>query len=222
VHCQSPSLSAPTSGRADAPITIENCSFVANEAEIGSSIWFRGWEYFILEIRNSIFACGLLSPAIDCDSGDAIISCTDICGNAGGDWVGGIAFLADANNNFSSEPLFCDPDSGDYHLYDISPCAPENNPCSTLIGALGQGCEWSCCGFYTGGYTGNTNCDEEGKLNLSDITAMITRVYIDPEVLLCCEENGDVNCDAKINLSDITNLITKVYIDPEFELCLCE
>jgi len=78
-----------------------------------------------------------------------------------------------------------------------------------------------CCGQYTGGYTGNTNCDVDGKLNLSDITAAITRVYIDPVTPLCCEENGDVNCDTKMNLSDITNLITKVYLDPAFQLCGC-
>jgi len=78
-----------------------------------------------------------------------------------------------------------------------------------------------CCGLYTGGYTGNANCDVAGKLNLSDITATITRVYIDPDTPLCCEANGDVNCDTKINLSDITNLITKVYLDTLFELCYC-
>jgi len=83
-----------------------------------------------------------------------------------------------------------------------------------------DGCE-SCCGLYTSGSTGNTNCDVDGKLNLSDITAAITRVYIEPSVPLCCEENGDVNCDTKINLADITQLITKVYLDPLFELCEC-
>jgi len=78
-----------------------------------------------------------------------------------------------------------------------------------------------CCGTYTGGLTGNTNCDSDGKLNLSDITVLITRVYINPETELCCEANGDVNCDTKLNLSDITNLITKVYIDQGSVLCSC-
>ena len=78
-----------------------------------------------------------------------------------------------------------------------------------------------CCGAYTGGYTGNANCDTEGKYNLSDITRLISRVYLDPGVPLCCEANGDVNCDTKMNLSDITNLITKVYLDQDFELCAC-
>ena len=78
-----------------------------------------------------------------------------------------------------------------------------------------------CCGQYTFGYTGNTNCDVMGTFNLSDITAEITRVYIDPDIPLCCEENGDVNCDGKLNLSDITILITRVYLDTEQVLCPC-
>ena len=80
-----------------------------------------------------------------------------------------------------------------------------------------------CCGEYTGGATGNTNCDDQGKYNLSDITTLISRVYIDPGTPLCCEENGDINCDSKMNLSDITTLICYVYVDPEnCEPCLCE
>ena len=82
-------------------------------------------------------------------------------------------------------------------------------------------CDDGCCGQYTGGITGNTNCDTGGTFNLSDITAEITRVYIDPEIPLCCEENGDVNCDGKLNLSDITILITRVYLDTEQVLCPC-
>jgi len=78
-----------------------------------------------------------------------------------------------------------------------------------------------CCGTYTGGFTGNANCDDQGKLNLSDITVLVTRVYLDPATPLCCEENGDVNCDTKINLSDITNLTTRVYLDTAYPLCEC-
>jgi hypothetical protein len=72
----------------------------------------------------------------------------------------------------------------------------------------------SCCGIYTGGYTGNTNCDTEGKRNLADVTQLISRVYLTPEVPLCCEENGNTNGDpaGTLNLADITKLIDHVYI----------
>ena len=71
-----------------------------------------------------------------------------------------------------------------------------------------------CCGFYTGGTTGNTECDPGGTLNLSDIITLISRVYLDPSTPLCCEANGDVSCDGSKNLTDITRLICAVYLDP--------
>jgi hypothetical protein len=72
----------------------------------------------------------------------------------------------------------------------------------------------SCCGEYTGGMTGNCNCDTDGKRNLADVTQLISRVYITPGTPLCCEENGNTNGDPQgtLNLSDITRLIDYVYI----------
>jgi hypothetical protein len=79
-----------------------------------------------------------------------------------------------------------------------------------------------CCGTYTAGYTGNTDCDTEGKINLGDITALIDRVYIS-KTPLCCEENGNVDGDAegKVNLADITGLIDHVYIS-HVQTALCQ
>ena len=49
-----------------------------------------------------------------------------------------------------------------------------------------------CCGIYTGGITGNSNCSTDGKLTLSDITQLIDNVYIskaDPESCMpACEQ----------------------------------
>jgi hypothetical protein len=75
---------------------------------------------------------------------------------------------------------------------------------------LNEGC--GCCGLYTGGLTGNTNCDPDGQVNLADITRLIDFVYISQDPL-CCTENGDVNGDGtSANLADITRLIDNVYI----------
>lgn len=70
-----------------------------------------------------------------------------------------------------------------------------------------------CCGEFTGGLTGNTDCDVDGKRNLADITRLIDRVYVSRD-WLCCEANGNVSGDAegKLNLTDITVLIDFVYL----------
>ena len=80
----------------------------------------------------------------------------------------------------------------------------------------------NCCGQFTGGFSGNTNCDAEGKRNLADITKLIDRVYIS-KALLCCEANGNVDgdVDGKLNLADITKLIDHVYVSKnETEACI--
>ena len=88
----------------------------------------------------------------------------------------------------------------------------ENNSCAAT----------SCCGLYTGGYTGNTDCDTQGKMALSDITRLIDRVYLSKQTL-CCEENGNVDGDSqgKMALSDITKLIDHVYLSKQ-PTALCQ
>ena len=69
----------------------------------------------------------------------------------------------------------------------------------------------SCCGAYTGGYTGNTDCSTDGAMNLQDITRLIDRIYLS-KATLCCEKNGDTNGDGTMSLQDVTRLIDHVYL----------
>ena len=72
----------------------------------------------------------------------------------------------------------------------------------------------ACCGYYTNGLTGNTNCDPAGTRNLDDIITLINRVYITPLDTLCCEANGNVDGDpdGRLTLGDITRLIDHIYL----------
>ena len=78
-----------------------------------------------------------------------------------------------------------------------------------------------CCGLYSDGYTGNVDCDVDGRANLTDITRLIDHVYISHDDL-CCAENGNTSGDieGKVNLADITRLIDHVYVSKlPLELC---
>ena len=70
----------------------------------------------------------------------------------------------------------------------------------------------SCCGLYTGGETGNVDCDQEGQINLADITRLIDYIYLSRTVP-CCSANGNVDGDeeAVLNLADVTALIERIY-----------
>jgi len=91
--------------------TVSHSLFVGNSAPEGSSV-----------------GCYVSQPPT--------LTCSDIYGNAGGDWTGCIENQIDMNGNFSLNPLFCD----NFHISSASPCAPANNACGELIGALGIGC----------------------------------------------------------------------------------
>lgn len=66
--------------------------------------------------------------------------CSNIHGNVGGDWVGPLAGLLGDDENISASPVYCDPMNGVLSLNEVSPCLPDNNACSTQIGARGLGC----------------------------------------------------------------------------------
>jgi len=84
--------------------------------------------------------------AVSCGmAGTATLTCSDVFGNAGGDWVDCIAGQEGMSGNFSLDPCFCAPANGDYTLSADSPCAPAHSPAGCdLIGALPVGCAISC------------------------------------------------------------------------------
>ncbi|MCK4415403.1 MAG: right-handed parallel beta-helix repeat-containing protein [Candidatus Eisenbacteria sp.] len=115
-----------------------NCTFAYNEAGGGAG----GIECVsgTATLENTIIAFSTAGQAI---SGNANLSCCDLYGNAGGDWVGDIAGQFGLGGNISENPLFCDPMSDDFTLQADSPCAPFSspNPECDLIGSEPIGCQ---------------------------------------------------------------------------------
>ncbi len=92
---------------------------------------------------NTIIAFGNQGPAVLCaGSSNCTLSCCDLYGNAGGDWVGAIAGQLGVDGNICADPLFCGAQNPEmpYSVSAISPCAPDYNPECGLIGACPVGC----------------------------------------------------------------------------------
>ena len=95
-----------------------------------------------ITVRNSIISGQLYGEAVHCDDrSSATLSCTNVFGNAGGDWTGSIADQATVNGNFSLDPLFCAPENRVFTLGEDSPCAPPGFAECGLVGALPVACE---------------------------------------------------------------------------------
>lgn len=124
--------------------TFRNCTITNNvAAEVSSGITLA-FSSVPAVIENCIIANNSGGPAVVCQSSVVpLITCTDISGNSGGNWVGCIADLDTLNSNFSADPLFCDADGADFTLHSDSPCADGNHPGGAacgLIGALDVDC----------------------------------------------------------------------------------
>jgi hypothetical protein len=135
----------------DSPL-VTGCTFVGNAAgNEGSGIHAQYHSSPIVE--NTIIANGS-GNAVACWSNSTVtLTCSDLFGNTGGDWVDCIAEQEGLNGNFSSDPLFCGTpeESGpmlfagasDITLHADSPCLPGNHPDGAdcgLVGAHGVGC----------------------------------------------------------------------------------
>ena len=124
----------------DGSIEIINCTGNGNAgAHDGSFVYCSGESHIVL--TNTIISYSrIMQPFHIGDSATIELTCCDIYGNAGGDWVGALSGYASINGNMCVDPLFCDTATNNYGLMDISPCAPTNNSCNQLIGAYGITC----------------------------------------------------------------------------------
>ncbi len=101
---------------------------------------FSTWSS-VVQLRNSIIAFGTAGEAVACASGASVtVTCSDIFGNAGGDWVDCIASQAGQNGNLCLDPQFCDAAEGHLTLRADSPCAEGNQPTCGAIGAQPVAC----------------------------------------------------------------------------------
>lgn len=116
---------------------LTSCTFYGNVG--GEGTLFLGERESRLDRCLVAFNWG--APACGSE-GPVSLTCCDIFGNEGGDWVGNIAEQYGQAGNISLDPLFCDPGEADFRIAAESPCAPFSppNPECDLIGAWPVGC----------------------------------------------------------------------------------
>ncbi len=128
---------------------VDACTILFNEAASGGGLAFGGDEGDAHEVNRTLIVFNEQGEggAVACltDAG-LTLSCCDVFGNAGGDYVGCLDDSEGVKGNIRSNPQFCStaPQTDEnWGLQDDSPCLPGNHPdeaqCGT-IGALGLGC----------------------------------------------------------------------------------
>lgn len=124
--------------------TFTGCTFSGNAATVEGGGFYLWNAQSVVE--NTIIAFGAAGEAVLLShSSTANLTCCDLYGNSGGDWVGGIEDQLGTNGNIAMDPRFCGEANPEepYTLWSHSPCAPFTppNPECGLIGAWGVGCD---------------------------------------------------------------------------------
>jgi predicted outer membrane repeat protein len=125
--------------------TLVSCTLAGNSAMDGGGMWLgpdRPFSHAWATLTNCIIAFSIGGQAMSFVESGAALTCCDLYGNGGGDWVGYIANQYGINGNMCEDPLFCggqDPEER-LTLHSNSPCAAENSPECGQIGAWGVGC----------------------------------------------------------------------------------
>jgi predicted outer membrane repeat protein len=116
---------------------LRSCTFWGNGAP-GGTLFLGELES---KLDNCVVAFGTSGPALAAN-GRVTLSCCDLYGNPGGDWIGPLAGQLGAHGNIAQDPLFCEAENGDFTIRADSPCAPffRPNPTCGLIGAWPVGC----------------------------------------------------------------------------------
>jgi hypothetical protein len=121
---------------------LERCTIAFNTANVASGLASYYGSNPVLD--NCILAFGRIGASVRClgDYPAPLLACCDIYGHPGGDWVECIADQFGVDGNICEDPLFCDPENGDFTLAEDSPCAPFSppNPECDLVGAWPVGC----------------------------------------------------------------------------------
>jgi hypothetical protein len=134
-------------GQRGGGVMCTNCSPTFLRCTISDNLagWGMGGGVYCLDgsptLTNTIISFSAGGEAIGCSGISApILTCCDVYGNAGGDWVGCIAGQAGMDGNLSEDPVYCDAVEDRYRIEPGSPCDPINQPACGLIGAGPPGC----------------------------------------------------------------------------------
>jgi M6 family metalloprotease-like protein len=108
---------------------IEGCTFYGSSADQGQAIYCKGGSTPVASRVLITDSTGLGLPAEGAQSSDYVtFDCSDIFGNANGDWLGDLDGLGSGDGNFSLNPAYCDAAAGDLTVLYNSPCAPGWHP----------------------------------------------------------------------------------------------
>jgi hypothetical protein len=117
------------------------CTLADNRADSAGGVMLI--QNAVMHLERTILAFNRGGAAAGSDGSRFHLSDCNVYGHAEGDWPAALAAMAAVNGNFSHDPAFCSPATGNYDLRRGSPCLPGGRDGApfALVGARPLGCD---------------------------------------------------------------------------------
>jgi len=175
--------------------TVTSSTFYGNSVVSGTGAGIATDGTAPISMDKTIIAFNNGAEGLTIGDPNSVITCCDIHGNEGGDWVGPFlpGYLSGPYDNICLDPLFCDAPNHDLTLRSDSPCAPANSPgqCD-LIGAWPVGCLLG-------------DLDDDCDVDLADLAQLLSNYGMTSGATY---EDGDLDGDGDVDLSDLAALLS--------------
>jgi PKD repeat protein len=114
-------------------LRLRSCTFHGDSTAAGGGVLVHsGSPFDSLRVERCIIAFATGGQALHSAAVPIAVSCSDLFGNAGGDWTGDLAGQLGLRGNIAADPLFCDPEEGIFDLRLDSPGRPEHSGCGWM------------------------------------------------------------------------------------------
>jgi hypothetical protein len=170
---------------------ISHITIDRNKAWMGGGIFLD--YYSSATIVNTIVTNTLSGKGIRAEGPLPTIEYCDVWNNVDENFYGCLP----GDGCISADPLFCNPNNGNYNVWDTSPCVGTGQG-GAMIGAFGVGCST----------VGDANAD--GLVDVGDVVYLLNYLFKNgpvPTPLLA----GDTNCDGNVDVGDVVYLINYLF-----------
>lgn len=200
------------SSETDAWAKIDRCTFVANLAGEGAAVYDDSRSAQTTRLTQCILSQNQGSSTVNCGGVPVTLACSDVFGNPAGDYTGCLAGQNGVRGNISADPLFCDAANGNFDLTPGSPCIPKPWATISSCGLMGSGAR-GCQAARPGG----KNASVDGEIGIEDQltlrTVLPNPAHREVELRLSVPRTAAV----RVDLVDVNGRLVRRLVDETME-----